>query len=113
MSAVLQNEDKVLPAELTVEISEKALLLSVGVDQTQGMLPFSQSALSVARAATDFRGRILTQELDLALLSSLPLLCWLKSGKQSQPWSPYLRSVKINNNKNFLNSIAESKDKAM
>lgn len=41
ISAVLQNEDRVLPAELTVETSGKVLLLLVGVGQTRGMLPFS------------------------------------------------------------------------
>lgn len=56
MSAVPQNEDRVLPAELTVGISVKAFLPLVGVDQTWGMLPFSQSALLVASIATDFRG---------------------------------------------------------
>lgn len=56
MSAVLQNEDTVLPAEATAGISVKALLPSVGVDQTWGTLPFSQSALLVASIATDFRG---------------------------------------------------------
>lgn len=85
MSAVLQNEDRVLPAELTVEISGKALLLSAGVDQTQGMLPFSWSAVSIASVAADFRGWILTWEPDLALLLFVPLLRWLKYGMCSQP----------------------------
>jgi len=56
MSAALQNEDGVLPAEPTVEIGGKALLLSAGADQAQGMLPFPHSALSVASVVTDFRG---------------------------------------------------------
>lgn len=51
--AVLQNEGRVLPLELTAEISVKFLLLSLGADQTWGMLPFSQPALSVAM---DFPG---------------------------------------------------------
>ena len=106
MSAVLQNEDGVLPAEPTVEIGGKALLLSAGADQAQGMLPFPHSALSVASVVTDFRGWILTGESDPALVPSLPLLHQLKSGKHSQPRSPSLRSIKTNN-KNFW--IAESR----
>lgn len=47
MRAVLQNEGRVLP-ELTAEISVKVLLLSLGADQTRGMLPFSHTDLLVA-----------------------------------------------------------------
>lgn len=51
--AVVQNEGRDLPAELTAEISVKVLLLSLSADQIWGMLPFSRSALLVAM---DFPG---------------------------------------------------------
>lgn len=73
-SAVLQNEVAVLPGGLTVQISGKALLLSVGADQAQRILPLCQAAPSVASVATDCRGRILPWESNLALFPSLPLL---------------------------------------
>lgn len=51
--AVLQNEGRVLPVELSAEISVKFLLLSLGANQTWGMLLFCQPALLVAM---DFPG---------------------------------------------------------
>lgn len=45
-----------LPVELSVEISGKALLLSVGVMRHGGRCPSPTLTLSVASVVTDFRG---------------------------------------------------------
>lgn len=104
---MLQNEVAVLPGGLTVQISGKALLLSVGADQAQRILPLCQPAPSVASVARTAEGEFClgSQTWHCSHLCH----CSTSSDLASVPNFSLHLYVKINTNEKFLNSPTESR----